>query len=251
MSHEATNWAYKLDLPMSQKFVLIALADRADEHHSCFPGQKSLATMVGSSVETVRRALIGLEHAGLIRRERRNRASGYRTSDRYVLSVGSLPVNLPTRQSAYKAESGSLPVNERNLTGQSEGANEPSGEPPGESSVKAPPKTAGASKPRTPTPEQIATDAAYERLDKGFDFIKVRQIVKWAIHEKNEDPQRVEEAIVGVHQLGKPITKQTMGQYLDGIIGGQQPRRGGTRDRMLNVLALADRYSSEQLEIGR
>lgn len=122
MSHEATNWAYKLDLPMAQKFVLVALADRADEDHSCYPGQKMLAGMVGASVATIRRALVELEKTGLITRKRRFRDDGYRTSDRYVLNVGTLPLNLTTGQSDHRSNSETLPLNESHLTAQSEGA---------------------------------------------------------------------------------------------------------------------------------
>ncbi|MFC4223550.1 helix-turn-helix domain-containing protein [Lysinibacter cavernae] len=90
MSNRALHWAWELELPMSQKFVLIALADMADEAHSCYPGQKMLAKMVGGSVDTIQRALTGLEGRGAISRKRRFREDGYRTSDRYVLSVGEV-----------------------------------------------------------------------------------------------------------------------------------------------------------------
>lgn len=87
MAYQATNWAWDLDLPMTQKFVLVALADMADESMSCFPGQKRLARMVGGSERTVRRALSELEELGLIEREERRAKDGYRTSDRYVLKT--------------------------------------------------------------------------------------------------------------------------------------------------------------------
>ncbi|MFJ4286434.1 helix-turn-helix domain-containing protein [Paenarthrobacter nicotinovorans] len=124
MSNEAINWAFQQHVPMTRKFVLIVLANYADESHSCYPGQKKIAAQIGASVETVRRALVELERSGYISRERRNRDSGYRSSDRYYL-----PVNLPTGQFAHKADSGDQPGNLPTLTGQFEGANEPSGEP--------------------------------------------------------------------------------------------------------------------------
>lgn len=134
MSYKATNWAYDLPLTGTKKFVLVALADMADEENSCFPGQRRIADMVGRSVETVRRALIELETMGLIARERRIGSYGYRTSDRYWLSVGMtipelLPVKIPTGQSAHKASRQSLPVIPSIPTGHDEGAIEPSVEP--------------------------------------------------------------------------------------------------------------------------
>lgn len=68
--------------------------------------------------------------------------------------------------------------------------------------------------------EQTVTVAAYEKLGKAFNFMAVRQIVKWAIHDRGITPHAVEEAVIALYEMGKPITKQTMGQYLDGKIRG-------------------------------
>lgn len=75
------------------------------------------------------------------------------------------------------------------------------------------------------TPEQIATTNAYERVNGSMNFIAVRGIVKWAIHDRGQDPTVVENAIVALYGMGKPITKQIVGQYLDGIIGGHGTTR--------------------------
>lgn len=106
MSYKALNWAWEADLPTSQKFVLVALADMADEHESCYPGQERLARMVGGSVSTVRRAVKALEDAGYIGRQQRRGADGMRTSDRYRLNVN---------RSIWPVAS---PVNDDELTGQ-------------------------------------------------------------------------------------------------------------------------------------
>lgn len=74
------------------------------------------------------------------------------------------------------------------------------------------------------TPEQAATTNAYERVGKAFKFVAVLQIAKWAIHDRNEDPQIVEDAIVSVYEMGKPITRQTIGQYLDGHLARPSSR---------------------------
>ena len=60
-----------------------------------------------------------------------------------------------------------------------------------------------------------------------FDFIKVRAIAKWAIHERNETIQSVSDALVAVYRADKPITKSTVGQYLDGI-AKHSPRKQPT-----------------------
>lgn len=87
MSNRAITWAYRQELPCGAKFVLVALADMADEAHSCYPGQALLASMTGQAERTVRRHLESLESAGLITRAARRTGAGVRTSDRYVLVV--------------------------------------------------------------------------------------------------------------------------------------------------------------------
>lgn len=82
-------------------------------------------------------------------------------------------------------------------------------------------------KPDSPsgaTPEHRATDDAYTKTGKAFDFIKVRGIAKWAIHERGESEARVSEAIVSAYNAGKPIIKTVIGQYLDGIAKGSKPK---------------------------
>lgn len=94
MSYKALNWAWEADLPTSQKFVLVALADMADENESCYPGQERLGRMIGATDRTVRAALAKLEESGLISRTQRRGSDGMRTSDRYVLHTNRkiLPV---------------------------------------------------------------------------------------------------------------------------------------------------------------
>lgn len=99
MSHEATTWAYRQNIAASDgKSVLVALADMADEAHSCYPGQAKLAQMTGHAERTVRRQLAQLELAGYIKRERRFDKLGRRTSDRYVLPVDADVLPIPTGQ---------------------------------------------------------------------------------------------------------------------------------------------------------
>jgi DNA-binding IclR family transcriptional regulator len=143
VSYKATNWAYEMKITGPAKPVLVALADMADEDASCYPGQERIASMTGLSVATVRRALVRLERLGLLTRERRNGAFGYRTSDRYRLQLSvfmpeSLPLTVPTRQRALKAVSPSLPLTVQLPTAHSERAIEPSVEPLEELSGGAP-----------------------------------------------------------------------------------------------------------------
>lgn len=87
MSNRAITWAMSADLPTTRKFVLVVLADLADENDSCFPGQPRIAATIGASVRTVRDALGQLEESGYIIRHERRRLNGSRTSTRYVLQL--------------------------------------------------------------------------------------------------------------------------------------------------------------------
>ena len=109
MSIAALNWAWRQELPPMEKLALVAIADFADGTGSCFPGQGRLVDMTGMSQATLKRAIAAMEAAGLLSRERRTDKRGHRTSDRYQLHMTAeeerLGLTLPTRHSAYKAES--------------------------------------------------------------------------------------------------------------------------------------------------
>lgn len=85
VSNQAITWAYRQDAASSAKFVLVTLADFADEAGTCFPSQERLARLTGLSVRSVRRAVEELEGLGLLVTEHRYGPNGYRTTDRYRL----------------------------------------------------------------------------------------------------------------------------------------------------------------------
>lgn len=77
--------------------------------------------------------------------------------------------------------------------------------------------------PKPATPEHWATDQAYKATGKAFNFIAVRGIAKWLIHERGITPEQTAQAIVDVYQQGKPIMKQTLGQHIDGHTRNKKP----------------------------
>lgn len=90
MSHIATAWAYRQPVESGPKFVLVALADFADEAGTCYPGQERIADMTGMHRSSVVRHLKSLETSGLISRQHRQGRKGQRTSDRYVLHLSNV-----------------------------------------------------------------------------------------------------------------------------------------------------------------
>lgn len=92
MSFQAINWAYEQDVSIKLKFLLVTMANYADESHSCFPSQKLLAKMTSQSERTVRDQIQQLKEAGLVVvQERRDPITMRRLSDRYLLLVDGPP----------------------------------------------------------------------------------------------------------------------------------------------------------------
>ncbi len=127
MSLRATSWAWETptkDIGMTNKFVLLALADYADKDGICFPSQATLGDKVDLSERTVRGCLAELEALGFITRTVRSSTSG-RRSDSIQLEIEG-PRNrqkLPVAQPAKSAHpTGSqLPVATKGVLNQSEG----------------------------------------------------------------------------------------------------------------------------------
>ena len=66
MSMEATQWAWGQSVRSTYKLVLLALADRANEHASCWPSLERIKKDTGLDIKTVRCALRDMASAGLI-----------------------------------------------------------------------------------------------------------------------------------------------------------------------------------------
>ncbi|WP_315344803.1 helix-turn-helix domain-containing protein [Rothia dentocariosa] len=71
MSFRMVNWAYEQDLPPSPKFLLVTLADKADDDGTTAAGVDFLAYETGISTRTVIRHLKQLEEMDLLHKERR------------------------------------------------------------------------------------------------------------------------------------------------------------------------------------
>ena len=86
MSIEAINWAlnHVTGITSTQKAILFALADRADESAQCYPSYDDICKRSGANRKTVGAALRKLEQAKLIRRARR-----FSKSTIYTLLISS------------------------------------------------------------------------------------------------------------------------------------------------------------------
>ena len=104
MSHTATTWAWKQNIPYRAKFTLIALADWYNELESCaWPTHRQLSDKMGMPYGTVRDAIDWLVEHELVIVEphfKRNR----QMSNRY-----RLPVNMIVFQGAAPQQGGAEP----------------------------------------------------------------------------------------------------------------------------------------------
>lgn len=129
MSVQALDWAFAQPVKSSARFVLVVLADHADQAHSCWPSVGRISARTGFGASTVRRALTDLEEAGLIRIEHRARPNGSRTSSRYYLAALNPQID-PATVDDPPSQIGRAPLPEREgPPPRAGGAIEPSLEP--------------------------------------------------------------------------------------------------------------------------
>jgi DNA-binding transcriptional MocR family regulator len=87
MSWSALTWATDSDVgSLPAKFILILLANKADENFSCYPSIRTLMAEAGAGRSTVLRALKDLETRGFISRRPQFHDSGARRATRYYLN---------------------------------------------------------------------------------------------------------------------------------------------------------------------
>lgn len=116
MSIRASNWAWGQALPPSQKVLLLALADQADDDGVCWPSMKTLARKICADVRTAQRNMRELQDANLVSVEARRRPDGDATSNLYRLALTSSPPgnmsppNAPRQNAATPVTSGSARV---------------------------------------------------------------------------------------------------------------------------------------------
>lgn len=87
MSSRAMAWAWSQEIKSGPKFVLIALADRADESGICWPGLNWIHAKTGMSVGAVSDNINRLKKIKLLKVVNRKRNDGSKTSNLYSLCI--------------------------------------------------------------------------------------------------------------------------------------------------------------------
>ena len=95
------------------------------------------------------------------------------------------------------------------------------------------------------------TGAAYEAIGKSANYLALRGIAKWCVNDRGLGSEQFTAAVVAVYQRGKPITKQTIGQQLDGHLDHRQNKARDRFDDHRGVVAelAAMDYENGRLEI--
>lgn len=137
--------------------------------------------------------------------------------------VASLPVNV-------SPGSGNRGTGDQG-TG-SRGSSEPNG--PGASAEPAQAKNGND------TPHHRATDVAYEATGKAFNFMAVRGMAKWMLEERGLSEDQATQSIIDTYRAGKPITKQVLGQLIDGY----NQNTSGSQRRLQQGLDLVQRVAA-------
>lgn len=180
MSVQALSCAFAIrGISSSEKLVLLALANFANDKMECWPSQERIAADTELSERTVWAALNRLEALGMLSRERRNRADGTRSTDRFTLhfslTIKSEPLANPAKTTRKSCESQSQSLQEPVATVATLTTFEPSIEEPSEE-----PSLARASRlpdEWAPPPadflfalERLGADLAAEELAKFRDY---------------------------------------------------------------------------------
>lgn len=253
MSNEALTWAFRQDLPLTQKFVLVALADYADERGECFPNHERTAQRTGTSVSTVKRAIRALADADYLSTSHQYRDDGRFRANRYHLNVGhevpgqSDPVGGPQRPD-YQARVTPLPGQSDPGTGSEWASNNPQENPHrnpqgnrGAAAADARPEPAQLegqteafeiAPAAEPDPWAAVAKNVYDATDGALPFMGMQTIAKWAITHKGVTSQAVEAAIGALWRAGRAVTKQTVAQHLEGHL---QPHSPGLSRRQQEI----------------
>ena len=85
MSFQAMAWAIGKKAPTNEKFLLIIIANYADDKGHAWPSAERLSNDTGMSRATIKRTMKKLENLGLITRFKRVRGR-LQTSNLYVLN---------------------------------------------------------------------------------------------------------------------------------------------------------------------
>lgn len=100
MAIEIMTWVWKLPLKKNLKYVLLALADYADENGNCYPSIETIAQKCSTTSVSVINTIKELCKYGILKKEKRYE-NGQRTSNSYCINLKLSKDSLP-KETLYK-----------------------------------------------------------------------------------------------------------------------------------------------------
>jgi biotin operon repressor len=219
MSFQAMAWAVSHKLPSKEKFVLVMMANYADEDGKCWPSLNRLADDTSMSRSTIQLAIKGLEAAGMLRIEQRSQ-DGVKLPNYYYLNLKKV-----YRETVHctDLEEG---VYRQSVEGIPTVGNKPINEPITKDSI------VGFESFWLACPRRVGKEAARKAYAKArklaSDADLLAGIRRYAASRAGQDEQYT------VH----PATWLNQGRWADEPAGGQQqnqPRREMTREEQLEA----------------
>ena len=97
MSLKQTQWAWSIQIKSGPKYVLLALADYADDFGKCYPSLKQLQKKTGISRSALINHLMLLRNENLISVQKQYDKNGYRRQNLYFLQSNLSPDFKPAK----------------------------------------------------------------------------------------------------------------------------------------------------------
>jgi hypothetical protein len=238
--------------------------------HATFPKLTTVAKQFGMSESYIKRGLAELRKEGLVSVEKRQYSGGFRRVNSYyfpdvednfrdedeVESDRSQGVtnDTPTRGTAMDRPNVSPKPPSKEVEKQEVEKQER------EPSVATLPTGDGALfavvDPHEP-PEAGIAKRAHDNTKGALPFMGMRQIAKWAIHTRGTDPGQVEKAIADLYKSGRAVTKQSVGQMLDGYAKSRPAAAKTSREiidegkaQMARFAAMDEAEEQHRLQLG-
>ena len=95
---------WETNLPQTEKMVLLALADHANDDGICWPKQQQLTVRCSMSERTVRRVIGSLVETGFISKVRNYRCTTYRINKEALSNRSDLPVSAESNRSLWPVQ---------------------------------------------------------------------------------------------------------------------------------------------------
>lgn len=215
--------------------ILAVILSNADDWTT---SSEALARQGAEGRDAVRTALTELETAGYLRREKRQGENGQWSTQAVIYDQPQAAVQPPLTDDGFSGvgfpatDDGKPGVG---FPGPNKNTNKNTSPYGGAAAAAAPVE------PKPKAPADVVATEVYEHAAGMVKYMAVRQIALRALKLDGQTPETVAAAMIAVHGMGKPVTLETVGQFLRGTTGGSGKWTAAAK---ADVNAHADHWSS-------